>query len=314
MLATSLSRLGVQRLIVVDPDTVELHNLDSMDGVIFDDLDGKKAEALARYLRTLPAAPEVEPLECTAMALPALLAVKRSDMILCCVDNPAARLAATVLATLYNRPLLDVGTGILREDPMAPNDGQSPNDRPPLHHSTTPSLPHSQTPPIFNLQSSIFNRLMGADIRLTLPGERCLLCLGGIGDLREALDQLTGSGRPVGVTPSGVSGGHPLKRGTTNGERHDWRTTNEEWRSERAGSLRSLNGIAVHLGLRLIEDLAASRLEGSTWLRLHYGPHGVPEIEQGRPSPQRNCPLCELAGLADAGLPAWPGALRSSVR
>jgi hypothetical protein len=37
-------------------------------------------------------------------------------VLLSCVDNPAARLAATITAALYLKPLLDLGTGILRED------------------------------------------------------------------------------------------------------------------------------------------------------------------------------------------------------
>ncbi len=73
-------------------------------------------------------------------------------MVICCVDNPTARLATAFLAALYLKPLLDIGTGILR----------------------TPD-----------------GRRMGADVRLVLPGH-CLLCLGGIPGMEEAPARLQG--------------------------------------------------------------------------------------------------------------------------
>ena len=45
----------------------------------------------------------------------AFCAVRSCDMLVSAVDHDLARLAATVIATLFHRPLLDVATGVLNE-------------------------------------------------------------------------------------------------------------------------------------------------------------------------------------------------------
>ena len=67
-----------------------------------------------------------------------------------CVDHDSARLAATALATVFCKPLLDIATGI---------------------------------------HGSGADREMGADVRLVLPGQ-CLLCCGGLRDQTSALQVL----------------------------------------------------------------------------------------------------------------------------
>jgi hypothetical protein len=122
-------------------------------------------------------------------------------------------------------------------------------------------------------------RRMGADIRLVLPG-RCLLCLGGVGRLDESM-----------VAPFAAL------VGTNTGTR-----TQEDWQRERSGSLRSLNGVGVHLLLRLLEDFIAERVEESVWLHLEFSESGIPTIEHRVPRVSRRCPLCNLAGQGDAGV------------
>lgn len=63
----------------------------------------------------------------------------------------------------------------------------------------------------------------------------CILCLGGLADWAQARSLF-----------------FPVSR-----------RTEADWRRQRAGSLRSLNPIAAHLGLRLLEDLVAERVDGS---------------------------------------------------
>lgn len=115
-------------------------------------------------------------------------------------------------------------------------------------------------------------RSMGADVRLVLPGH-CLLCLGGVAGAVRGRAELLGRSAPLRL----------------------------DWRRERAGSLLSLNGVAVHLGLRLLEELLRGRLTGSTWLHLGYDAAGLPWLERRQP-PSVSCSLCELAGTGDAGL------------
>lgn len=128
-------------------------------------------------------------------------------------------------------------------------------------------------------------REMGADVRLLVPG-RCLACLGGLAGLDEAQLELLNDSQ---MEPS------PRPQ--------------RSWHEQRAGSLRSLNGIATQYGLRLLEDFIGGRLAGSTWLHLDVGDDGIPTIEVPPSTPPRKCPLCALIGRGDHGL----GELRNVV-
>lgn len=114
-------------------------------------------------------------------------------------------------------------------------------------------------------------RIAGADIRLILPEERprCFSCFGGLarpGDLRRL------AGMEAGPPPA--------------------------WNAQRAGSLGSLNGIAVGLGLRLLERLVSGEVVRSTWMRYEDAP--MPTLREITPRPPWDCPLCGTAwGIGD---------------
>lgn len=123
-------------------------------------------------------------------------------------------------------------------------------------------------------------RQLGADIRLILPREsRCLACFGGVTRRRE-VDALL---RPDEQTPL-------------------------LWSELRSGSLRSLNAVAVHFGLRLLEDLVDERVSESLWLRLEYE-GALPGIRRITPTPVADCPLCRCLGWGDAIEAELPGLL-----
>lgn len=155
--AELLASVGVARLILVDADQLELHNLGEMAGVEFDDFGKPKVTALARGIRRgavgrgTDISTVVEPVD----ALAALFAVKTADILVSCADSAAARLAAAILAVSFLQPLLDLGTGILPAGP---------------------------------------DRRMGADVRLVLPG-RCLVCWGDVARRAAAAAALL-AGRP----------------------------------------------------------------------------------------------------------------------
>jgi hypothetical protein len=246
VLATGLRRLGVRKLTLLDHDRLEPHNLGEMDAVGVADVGRPKAEALADALAEPcrgAAATAVRPgwgltaVIGSVLSLGGLVALKPVDVFVCCADSPAARLATGLLAALYLKPLLDVGTGVL--------DGPGPD-----------------------------GRRLGADVRLVLPG-RCLLCLGGVPDLATA------------------------RRALRDGPAEN---ASRDWRRQRRGSVRSLNGVAVHLGLRLLEDLAAGRRTTSTWLHLETDATGLPALEHRQPPPKPGCRACALSGTGDAGV------------
>jgi molybdopterin/thiamine biosynthesis adenylyltransferase len=245
LVAEVLASVGVARLILVDADHLELHNLGEMAGVALEDFGKPKVTALAQGIRRgavgrgTDIRAVIEPVD----TLPALFAVKAADILVSCADSAAARLAAAVLASSYLQPLLDLGTGILPDGP---------------------------------------GRRMGADVRLVLPG-RCLVCWGGVVGLAAASAALL-AGRTV-PPPA-------------------------DFRDQRQGSLRSLNGIASSLGLTLLEQFLAGWLGESTWLQVDISAAGVPQLTHRTPLPAPSCPLCTLAGLGDAALEDLPPVLR----
>ena len=150
LMAASLARIGIRNLTLVDPDRLEAHNLGEMDLVRPQQIGDFKVYAAAEELERmayrlgcdagsrLSVAPFAEPVS----SLKALEAAKRADVLISCVDNETARAAVAILARLYLKPLLDVGTAVWEESGR---------------------------------------RHMGADIRLVMPDE-CLLCVGGLNE------------------------------------------------------------------------------------------------------------------------------------
>lgn len=244
LIARNLARLGVRRLVLADPDSVELHNTGEAEYEPRE-VGAAKAQALAaRLARDYPNLESIGA-RCSVAERAAVEAVKTCDVLVSTPDQPGARLAAAAIAAAYSRPLLDVGTRVLaRADPT-----------------------------------------MGGDIRLALP-DRCLLCLGGVGDEAEGLRLL----------------------GSLETERSF--LASRDWRAERPGSLRSLNEICAGVAQRNLEDLAGGRLTGSLWTRLEFAANGRMTILH--PDPQRSAGLpcfCDLAGWGDAALPRVIGLL-----
>jgi ThiF family len=137
--------LGIERMVLVDPDRTEIHNLGEMVGLDDTNVGHWKAEVMAARLRS-PALlrPTVTALNESITHLRSLRAIQDCDVVIGAVDHDGARLATAILATLFCKPYLDIATGI---------------------HGTGDL------------------RQMGADIRLTVPDTgTCLLCLGGLAD------------------------------------------------------------------------------------------------------------------------------------
>jgi hypothetical protein len=245
LVAATLAKQGVRTLTLIDPDVLERHNLDAMDAVTEHDLGWFKAEAIAGNLQRDLRHVQITTLSQSVMTAEARMLVKSADVLVCCVDDDAARLVVGALACCYARPLLDIGTGIFFD-----------NSRQPSAISHQPS--------------AIGNRRMGADVRLILPGDGCLLCWGGVANPQATLVRWR-------------TGQQPRRR----------------WHEERAGSLRSLNAIAAHLGIRLLEDLVAGRLTQSVWYRFEVDERGMPTLRSVAALRRPVCPLCSLLGIGD---------------
>lgn len=110
--------------------------------------------------------------------------------------------------------------------------------------------------------------LLAGDVRLLLPGAGCVSCVGGLADREATLYEL--------YAPPGT-----LRRGR--------RLT---WNQDRAGSLVSLNAIAVGTAVQAWLDLVAGRLRGSCWHRLQWTPGEGLQADSALVSAGDDCPYC----------------------
>lgn len=174
VLAHTLVRMGA-RVLLLDPDQVELHNL---DGDVLPQHEGlAKTDAVARTLRPLlrPGA-WMDPRRLDIAAPVSGLLLARADVVLSCVDDDRARLWVAAWCAALLKPLLDIGV----------------------------SVQAAGVAGVGGLVGGLSGgRQLGADLRLTLPGHEagaaCLACLGGFTDpLRlptgEAGDQVLSQG------------------------------------------------------------------------------------------------------------------------
>ena len=98
----------------------------------------------------------------------------------------------------------------------------------------------------------------------------CVACVGGLRDVEETLYEL---GAPTGVRRRG----EPL-----------------DWRQQRAGSLLTINSIAVGIGVQTWLDYLAGSLRTSYWHRLRWVPGGAMQVDGGPVGRAADCRFCRL--------------------
>jgi hypothetical protein len=255
--ASMLRRIGVSDITLIDPDRIEAHNCGEMDLVDGTDVSEPKVAALARRLTRLdvPVPGHVTAVPHAIDHADAVAAVKQAEIVVTAVDSDAARLSAALLSTLYHKVLLDVGAGVLL--------GQGTR-----RARATPAGAGAEV-------AWPARRVMGADIRLVVPGDGCLLCRGGLTNYTQAL--------------------RDLWRGRT---ANDVRRIGSE---RRVGSLRSLNQLAVATGMRLLEDLVTGYVTSTTWVRIEFDERGWPSVDVPEAA-DRACDVCRQRGLGDDAL------------
>ena len=105
---------GVAALTLIDADVMEPHNLGEMVGGLDAAVGWPKAAAVAGRVARAGWPTAVTALTAAVQSFDALFALKASDVIVSCPDNAAARLATASVAALYLKPVLDIGTGVVR--------------------------------------------------------------------------------------------------------------------------------------------------------------------------------------------------------
>ena len=112
-----LARLGVGRLVLVDPDRVEEKNLNRILNASREDanLNRPKVEVLARAIGCMGLGTEVMPLVEDLASPRAIRAVAECDVAFGCMDSVEGRNLLNRLATFYTLPYFDVGVKLVAD-------------------------------------------------------------------------------------------------------------------------------------------------------------------------------------------------------
>jgi molybdopterin/thiamine biosynthesis adenylyltransferase len=151
-----LAHLGVRYLVLVDPDVVELSNLNRLVGATRTDarLGRLKVHVARRLVQRVNPAARVRALPVPVSDPQAVAALKGVDLVFGCTDNHGSRLILNQLAVQYLLLYLDLGAGL-------------------------------QTAPAGQLAAA------GGQVRLIRPGDFCLACIDGIDRTRAAQDLMS---------------------------------------------------------------------------------------------------------------------------
>lgn len=119
MVAESLARTGVERILLLDFDTVEIKNLDRLIHATSLDahLHRAKVDSLASALRdsTTAANPEIGALELSVAEEDGFRAALDCDVLFSCVDRPWPRAVLNYIAMAHLIPVVDAGIRIKRK-------------------------------------------------------------------------------------------------------------------------------------------------------------------------------------------------------
>jgi len=228
--AWQLAALGVRKLVLIDPDRLAVHNLNATFAFEEADVGQFKVEALAQHLNRFRSDLAVCGLPWSAADPRVVDRIRDADLLVTCVDSDAPRLLCARLATQWLKPHLDIGTGVHRE-----GDGA---------------------------------RTIAADVRLLLPGEGCVACVGGLRELEQAQDDLL-------LGPGTL----PLRPAIP-------------WHEQRAGSLVTINAMAVSAGVQLWLDLLGGDLRHSHWSRLLWQPGQGLSVDEADVTGLPDCAIC----------------------
>ena len=112
-----LARLGVKRLVLVDPDRVEHKNLNRIVGTCLRDADEQrlKVDALAYEVRHIGLGTEVQPIASTLASRKAVLALAECDIVFGCMDSHDGRRTLNRLSNFYLLPYFDCGVGLVSD-------------------------------------------------------------------------------------------------------------------------------------------------------------------------------------------------------
>ena len=104
-----LARLGIGKLVLIDPEFIEEKNLNRIVNATRNDIGKAKVDVLAGAIEKMGLGTAVLPLQRNLASREAILAAAECDVVFGCVDSVEGRHLLNRLATFYLVPYFDVG-------------------------------------------------------------------------------------------------------------------------------------------------------------------------------------------------------------
>lgn len=114
--AQQLVHLGVRNFILVDPDFVEITNLNRLAGAGIADVGVAKVAVAERYILTVQPDATVLALRENVVVIETAKKLRDVDILFCCTDSHGSRAVVQQLAYQYLIPCIDIGTVIAVKD------------------------------------------------------------------------------------------------------------------------------------------------------------------------------------------------------
>lgn len=110
--AEQLAHLGIRDFVLIDPDHLELTNLNRVVGANADDVGTSKAEVAARHVRQFNPQASVQSVVGNVVHRSVAEQLVDADVIFCCTDSHGSRSVIQQIAYQYLIPCFDVGSTI----------------------------------------------------------------------------------------------------------------------------------------------------------------------------------------------------------
>jgi molybdopterin/thiamine biosynthesis adenylyltransferase len=166
-----LVRSGVKRFVVVDPDEVEITNLNRLAGSTMEDVKNRtpKVDMLAQYASRINHDVKVSQLRMSVSDEKAHKRLRVCDTLFGCTDNESSRDDLNCFSVKCHIPYFDTGTGIQADEDL-------------------------------NIQHA------GGQVRIVIPSMGCLRCIDGIALDIAQQEQLPESERQIAIERGYIAG------------------------------------------------------------------------------------------------------------
>jgi molybdopterin/thiamine biosynthesis adenylyltransferase len=111
--AQQLAHLGVKKFVLLDPDLVEIHNLNRLIGASHGDIGRPKVDVIAAALASISRDLEVDAIKGDIVDDSVARALLNLDVVFCCTDSQGSRAVMNQLAYQHLLPVIDMGVVIV---------------------------------------------------------------------------------------------------------------------------------------------------------------------------------------------------------